>query len=110
MLFKQNINPEYDTFIYHICSVGTNKANYGDATIGNRIDLLVGHLLKFYEPTHEVYLCQSEEVRQAGDFKHRVNLSDLGSVLEHINFSTSLFVPAVQPKAIDEDFLALLRD
>lgn len=110
LLFRQAINPEINNVIYHVCSVGTNKTNYHDATVDNRLELLVEHLLQFYPPEHEVILCQSSEVNEGNDFQISTPLAKLVDTRGHVNFSTTLVIPAIAPKDFDERFLAMIGD
>lgn len=108
LLFRQAINPEINNVIYHVCSVGTNKTNYHDATIDNHLELLIEYLLRFFSPEHEVILCQSSELSDSNNFQVNAPLMRLAEFKNYINFSTTLVIPATAPTDLDERFLAMI--
>lgn len=108
LLFKHPIDPTIDYYIYHVCSVGTAKTHFKDASQNNHIQFLKNHLLTAFSSTSEIVLIQSSEKFELGVKITRSKLGDLDRMLNQINFSTSLFIPGIRPKQVDESFLELI--
>jgi uncharacterized protein YabN with tetrapyrrole methylase and pyrophosphatase domain len=109
LLFSHTICPEFDHYIYHICSVGTRKTNIEDPSIDNSISLLQERLLRSYPPEH---LCKIIESNGAGIGSESIiielKLKDLPSTLHDVTFGTTLFVPSVGRPPINQAVLDLM--
>jgi uncharacterized protein YabN with tetrapyrrole methylase and pyrophosphatase domain len=109
ILFNHTIDPTLDLYIYNVCSVGTNKTNFSDASRDNHLEFLQTHLLKFYPPQWEVILIRSSENQQAVPEKIVGIVGDLAGLLKSVNFSTSLFIPGLTPRQVNRSFLQLIE-
>lgn len=109
LLFHYHLEPALNHFIYHICSVGTSKTHFSDASIENRLDLLRDYLLQFYPGSKRMFLCRaSTSADQSGEMIP-FQLSDMKEITPRITFATTLYIPAEKPTQLDEQFLTLLR-
>ncbi len=106
LLFNQQVNPYYDTYLYHICSVGNSKTNFTQSWQGNRIDLLVEYLKKFWPQDHNVSLIYSRLNNKSETIE--TTIEKLALEIENIHFGMTLFIPALKAKNINEDFLKIL--
>lgn len=109
ILFSHRICPEFDYYIYHICSVGTRKTNIDDPSADNAIGLLQEHLLSAYPPEH---LCKIIESEGAGvgsaSIVVEVAIQDLPSALDEVTFGTTLFIPSVGRPPVNQTVLDLM--
>lgn len=110
LLFNQTLNPEIDTYVYHVCSVGNSATDFREPWRGNRLELLRDQLRKFWPADHVVEFLHSPDGKDAGPA--RVVATTVGSLHEavrDVHFGMTLFVPGVRPKSVDREFLNLLR-
>ena len=109
ILFSHKLSPEFDYYIYHICSVGTRKTNIDDPSADNSIGLLHEHLLSAYPPEH---LCKIIESNGAGvgsaSIVVEVAIKDLPSALDEVTFGTTLFIPSVGRPPVNQLVLDLM--
>lgn len=109
LLFKYNLEPATNYFIYHICSVGTNQVHFNNACIDNQISLLEQHLLKFYSPEKNIILCQASNGSEYPGLYQTITLKQLSIKLSELTFSTTLFIPADLPKKYCNEFYNLIK-
>lgn len=109
ILFSHRICPEFDYYIYHICSVGTRKTNIDDPSVDNSIGLLQQHLLSAYPPDH---LCKIIESNGGGvgsaSIVVEVQIQDLPSALDEVTFGTTLFIPSIGRPPVNQAVLDLM--
>lgn len=109
ILFSNKLCPEFDYYIYHICSVGTRKTNIDDPSADNAIGLLQEHLLSAYPPEH---MCKIIESNGAGvgsaSIVVEVAIKDLPSALDDVTFGTTLFIPSVGRPPVNQTVLDLM--
>lgn len=109
ILFSHKICPEFDYYIYHICSVGTRKTNIDDPSADNAIGLLQEHLLGAYPPDHR---CKIIESNGAGvgsaSIVVEVAIQDLPSALDDVTFGTTLFIPSIGRPPVNQAVLDLM--
>ncbi|KAK0351917.1 SAM-dependent methyltransferase [Sphingobium yanoikuyae] len=109
ILFSHKICPEFDYYVYHICSVGTRKTNIDDPSADNAIGLLQEHLLGAYPPEHR---CKIIESNGAGvgsaSIVVEVAIQDLPSALDDVTFGTTLFIPSVGRPPVNQAVLDLM--
>lgn len=112
LLYRLQIDPRMDYYIYHICSVGTSKTNYSNPSLGNRLDLLKQWLLRSFPEDHEVMLVESSKIPGKNAVVATCSIGELESLTPLITFATSLFLPGLSPISgpIDNEFLALLKE
>ena len=109
LLFQYQMEPSICYFIYHICSVGTSRTNYKDPSKDNQVYLLKDYLLNFYSPTKIIHLCRMSNGREQQSIKTSLLLTELDTDLSIIDFSTTLFIPAEEPKNLDFKYLKLIK-
>jgi uncharacterized protein YabN with tetrapyrrole methylase and pyrophosphatase domain len=107
LLFEFDLEPRLNTFIYHVCSVGTRETHYSDPSRGNQVALLQQRLLRYYPESHLAYLISSGANGRAA-VVHTCCVDGLVQALDAVSFSTSLFLPARPPTVVNRRFLALL--
>ncbi len=114
LLFNFDIDPSLDCYIYHVCSVGTNKTWIENPKTDNNIGLLKNKLLQSYPRNHPVSLVSvsSKAIKYSNDQKDHIlaqtTIENLEEMLESVTFDATLFVSGMIPKQIDEDFLSLI--
>ena len=109
ILFNHTLDPALDLYIYHVCSVGTRHTNFKDASKDNQIKYLREHLLHFYPSTWEVILIRSSEKEGRAPDLISGTIGSLESLLNEINFSTSLFIPGMRPRQVNKHFLKTIE-
>lgn len=108
LLYQIPVAKEIDHYIYHVCSIGTSRVHISDASIDNRLDLLKAHLLKFLDSSHEaILICSSVEATGAATLR-KTTVGELETLLPHIHFGTTLFLPAAKAESFDRGYLKLL--
>lgn len=109
LLFQLTLEPVLDYYLYHICSIGTNRTNVSNPAKDNALHLLKEKLLDYYPQHHKVILIHSAE--HPGEVVHIIDgiVGELEKLLPQITFSSSLFIPGVRPKVIDRNYLQRLR-
>lgn len=108
LLFKYQLEPATNYFLYHVCSVGTNQVHFHNASINNKIELLQNHLLNFYSDDKKITLCQASNGSDDPGLYQTFELKDLSKKLSEITFSSTLFIPAELPKQFCHDFYQLI--
>lgn len=108
LLFKYQLEPATNYFLYHVCSVGTNQVHFNDASTNNKIELLENHLLKFYSGDKKITLCQASNGSTDPGLYQTFELKTLSKKLNEISFSTTLFIPAELPKQFCHEFYKLI--
>ena len=92
LLFEYPINTALDHFFYHICSIGNSRTEFSSPNINNRVSLFKGYLLKFYLPTKEITMIQSQSLHSKDTKLTESKLEDIDVLLQEVNFSCSLFI------------------
>jgi len=110
LIFDQEINPEFDLYIFNICSTGTRRTNISNPAKDNQLLLLKNHLLKFYPAATIIKLISSKYDDRIDSKIRDIELSSLELVLPEVKFYSSLFLPAIKPKRVNRDFVRLLLD
>lgn len=106
MIWPSNV----DCYLYHVCSVGTQKVHLRDAQKDNSWDLLKQHLLKIYGPAAIVHLISSSTKENQSSQQYSASLSDLETLKSRVHFGTTLFIEAEKPKKLNRNFLAKLTN
>jgi len=109
LLFNYQLETSLNYFIYHICSVGTQKLNFDDTTRDNNIKYLQDYLLRFYAPTKKIFFCKASNGPQDPGSYQSIELAQFVEHAQKIDFGTSLFIPSENPKSLNREFLNLIR-
>lgn len=109
LLLQFQIEVSLNYFIYHICSVGTAKTHFSNPHINNRLDLLANYLRSYYPSSHPVALVSSATATNHDPKLTQFSLAELERHIDSIDFATTLFVPAANPRQVDRHFLELLQ-
>ncbi len=109
LLFNYHLETSINYFVYHICSVGTKRLNFDDSLKDNQLSLLRDYFLKFYSHNKIVYFCKAANGPNEQGCYTPVVLSELIDKASIINFGTSLYIPAENPKSFNRDFFNLLN-
>lgn len=109
LLFQYELEPTLAYFIYHVCSVGTSKTYYADASRDNRLELLKKYLLKAYSAEKLLYLCKASNGASDTTSLIPFSLSRLEEMSVQIDFGTTLHIPSEKPKRLDREYLKLLE-
>lgn len=109
LLFDLKIVPELDYYLYHICSIGVAQTYFSEPSRMNAIHILAKKLSEAYPETHVVTLIGSATENGDKPTRLQVEIGKIDSVLSHIRFETSLYIPAIHPKSYNHEFLARLQ-
>jgi uncharacterized protein YabN with tetrapyrrole methylase and pyrophosphatase domain len=108
LVFNQEINPEFDIFIFNFCSTGTRYTNISDPSKDNELNDLKIHFLKFFPKNHKVKMISAKHNEQMDGEIYEVELQNLCDLLPKIKFYSSLFFPSINPRKINKNFLKKL--
>lgn len=109
LLFNNNVDPCFNVFIYHVCSVGTSRISLDDPLKDNQLEMLKDRLIECYGPSHEVTLLSSATRPGAGAAALKFKLSEFEKCYPCIHYGTTLYVPSKGPASVNRGFLKLLR-
>lgn len=111
LLFQYNIDPCLHIFIYHVCSIGTAKVHLRNPENENKINSLKNYLLQYYPEDHETHLLSSQTNDDQEEIRHSVKIKDLDleKLISCVHFGTSLYIPPLNPKRIDYNFLKTIQ-
>jgi uncharacterized protein YabN with tetrapyrrole methylase and pyrophosphatase domain len=109
LLRRIELDSRLDHYIYHVCSVGVAATNYSEPSLGNRLDLLRDHLLRYFPPSHEALLLSSAVRVGAVPRRIACPIGELERLLPALSFDSSLYLSGVRSGTIDRDFLDLLQ-
>jgi uncharacterized protein YabN with tetrapyrrole methylase and pyrophosphatase domain len=111
LLYRLNLDPRMDYYIYHVCSVGTSRTHVSNPSLDNGLDLLKSWLLRSFPSDHEVTLVQSDIISGDRSAVETCLLKELEKLASSITFATSLFIRGVQPsfESLDKEFLAMVK-
>jgi len=109
LLFEQHLETSMDYYIYHVCSVGTTRVHLSDASRDNRWEILQAHLLKFYPKSHTVTLIGSSHEATGKEQRWEATVETIATLLPHVHFGTTMFIPAAIPKRVNREYLKVLR-
>jgi uncharacterized protein YabN with tetrapyrrole methylase and pyrophosphatase domain len=104
------LDPRVDTYVYHVCSVGTQATNWRNPQRANRLELLQRYLAQYFPADHVAILIESRGDSGLPPRLVRSPLDRLTEALPTITFSTTLFVPgtSVSRESPNRDFAALV--
>lgn len=106
LLFDYELNTNLDYYIYHVCSVANQITAFDDPAKGNNVNMLETYLLSHYPPEHKVYLIKAST---SSDLKLNQKLcfqiNELHANKNLIDFSTTLFVPALKKERMNKEIL-----
>ncbi len=109
LLFEHKINIQSDHFFYHVCSVANPVADYQGAGDGNRLDLLKVYLLKFYSADHPIALVRAANSASDKSSVNYYTVDQVDQLKSQINFSTTLYVPAIKNHAGNLEVLKIMK-
>jgi hypothetical protein len=87
-LFSYQLNPSFDVYIYHVCSIGTRRTHYTNPAKQNALEYLKSKLLKTYHENHPALLLRAGNDNEA---RHNATVGSLESFLPVLDFSSSIF-------------------
>jgi hypothetical protein len=108
LLYDHVPNISLDYFVYHICSVATQKTNYSDASVENHLEMLQERFLEYYPSEH---LCKVIVSTGAGADSAdilEVEVCQLFEILPKVSFASTLFIPSVTVPEINLEVLDLI--
>jgi uncharacterized protein YabN with tetrapyrrole methylase and pyrophosphatase domain len=109
LLYGHKINTQCDHFFYHICSVANPVADYQGRGHGNRLDLLKEYLLQFYSPEHPLALVKAANSANDRSVVTYYTVDQVDQLKSQINFSTTLYVPAVKSDRANAEVLKIMK-
>jgi uncharacterized protein YabN with tetrapyrrole methylase and pyrophosphatase domain len=109
LLFEMVWPSSVDSYLYHVCSVGTRKVHVHDAQKDNAWDLLKEHLLKIYNPQTKVQLISSATHGDREPQKFSAPLGQLEGLKPFVHFGTTMYIAGENPKRINKEFYDHLK-
>ncbi|MCC5661376.1 hypothetical protein LC608_31370 [Nostoc sp. XA010] len=109
LLFEYQIEPLLDYYIYHVCSIGTPRVYFKNASTENRLHILKKYLLRFYQPSKQVFLVTSPCEPQSNAQFFEARLEQMETLLDYVHFGTTLYIPSITPKQLNKEYLSILR-
>lgn len=109
LLFQYEIETSLNYFIYHVCSVGTERVHFKDATKENHLSLLQAYLEKYFDKKKIIYLCKASNGKNHQPEYIPVILEELANRLQQVDFGTTLFIPAEKPSQLNFNFFQFLK-
>lgn len=110
LLFNYPLIPECDTYLYHICSVGTSRVHKSNPQKENKIGILKNKLLEFFPESHPCYLLGASELSSEKNLMLESTIGQMVDLLPSIHFSTSLFIPGKNPTDYNKKYYEYLRN
>lgn len=110
LYYGLTLDARIDMYVYHICSVGTQRTHWREPRRENQICRLQAYLERYYPAQHQVTLIESSVSRPAGARTTVISLDALGAAIDAVTFRTTLFVPALAEvtTTYDHEFASLL--
>lgn len=99
LMYDYVMDPCINYFIYHVCSIGTEKTHYSDPTRDNAIPFLKKKLLAHFVPKHKAILISSSGKGPEHSTIIQGEIGQIETILEHVTFSSTLFIPGKLPSA-----------
>lgn len=110
LLFDYQLNTQVDHYFYHVCSVANPITAFDNAGSSNNLSLLVAYLKQNYPGNHDIYLLKaSVSADLSQNQKVRLQINEIQAFAEFIDFSTTLFVPALPIKVMNQQVLATMQ-
>ncbi|MBC7420070.1 MAG: hypothetical protein H7328_05015 [Bdellovibrio sp.] len=109
LLYNQTINTQCDHFFYHVCSVANPIADFRGFFGGNRLDLLKEYLLKYYPKNHPIALVKAANSIDEASMILNYTVEQVDQLNKEINFSTTLYIPALKNHSIDLSILKIIQ-
>ena len=92
------LNAGLNNIFYHVCSIGNAETHFTNPARFNKTEKLVEHLSKYYRADDECILVRSSESDTCSRQVHRRPLSELDALLQFVDFSSTLVIPARRDK------------
>ncbi|OXM68492.1 SAM-dependent methyltransferase [Amycolatopsis vastitatis] len=108
LLLRQQLDPRAGVLVYHASAVGTTTTDYREPWITNRIELLQRYLVDTFGEDHEYHAVVSQTVPGVRPRVSRGTLGKLSEAVRSIDYGTTLYVPPIVKRGVDENFLRLL--
>lgn len=109
LLFKYNIEPSLDTFIYHPSSIGNTQTDYTNCHERNQVSLLMKYLMQFFPAHKEIFFCKASNFSGQKENYIKLKLNEMQDKSQFIDPGTSIYIPAEKPTRICRTFLSHLR-
>lgn len=107
LLFDVPLDPCLDVYIFSICSIATRVVAKRSTDLCNW-QLLVDHLRKFYPNDHLISVVHCASAAADPPEVATRPLAKFDELIPHVDYSTSLFVPAMDPSSFNKETLRLL--
>jgi uncharacterized protein YabN with tetrapyrrole methylase and pyrophosphatase domain len=98
VLYDYHMDPCLNYIIYHVCSIGNENTDYQTPTVRNAVFFLKEKLIKHFPIEHDIFLLTSSS-SDADAVKIKGEIKELDQLLENVSFASSLFIPALLPRA-----------
>jgi uncharacterized protein YabN with tetrapyrrole methylase and pyrophosphatase domain len=106
LLFRYALETRLNAVIYHVSSVAESRTFYNDPVPSNSVHLLQDYLLKLFPKDHVVTVFSSRTSQSGSGWVNRHELKNLHEAAPSLDYSTSLFVPALRRFSVDQSFLS----
>ena len=110
LLYDIPLNSAIDTYIFHICSIGTSRVYLSCPEKDNKILLLKKHLLRYYPEQHDVYAISSSYKDGVLFESYQYKVKEIENLVKMVHFGTTLYIPGMRPLAYNHEFLASLKE
>ena len=99
ILYNYQMDPCLNYLIYHVCSIGNSNTDYKSPQINNAVTFLKNKLLAHFSPDHKITLVSSGSSVNMTAKVFKNSIINLELLLKNVSFDSSLFIPAIIPKA-----------
>jgi uncharacterized protein YabN with tetrapyrrole methylase and pyrophosphatase domain len=108
LLLDLALEPCFDHYVFHVCSVGTSRIFRKHPWKENRLELLQEKLLQYFPPAHLVQLV-SVSPHPRAPYMHTLPLEEMRGLKDVLSFNSTLFIPSIEAKHLSRSFMDILR-
>jgi hypothetical protein len=92
LLHRPRLDPTFDTYVYDVCSTGTNRTFQREPSRENAISRLRDYLVDFYPAEHKAFLVATGQTLRDG-WVEVATIGSLQTFLPKLTFGSTLWIP-----------------
>jgi uncharacterized protein YabN with tetrapyrrole methylase and pyrophosphatase domain len=108
LLLRHQLDPRIGVLVYHASAVGTSRTDYRQPWATNRIELLQRYLCDTFGEDHEYHAVVSQTTPGVRPRVSGGMLGKLSEAVRSIDYGTTLYIPPIVKRGVDQGFLRLL--